>query len=494
MNDLKQRTLRGGLAKIITQAANLLVRMGSLMVLARLLDPKDFGLVAMVTAITAVFSVFRDFGLSSAAVQRSSISSEQSSTLFWINLLVGVILSLLILAAAPFIVSFYHDHRLFGVTAVLATGFLFNAAGVQHSALLERQMRFTTLAVIDICALLISTTIGISMATLGFGYWALVASQTSTPLIYTTGYWLTTKWVPGRPHKGVGMRSMMHFGATVTLNSLVMYVANNLDKVLLGRFWGASTLGIYGRAYQLINIPVDGLNSAAGGVAFAGLSRVQDEPSRLKNYFLKGYSLILSLTVPVTFTCALFANDMIHVFLGQKWMSAAVIFQFLAPSALGFAILNPVGWLIMSLGMAGRSLRMSFVLGPLWVFAIAIGMSHGPIGVAFAISAVRLLSAIPFVMWGIHGTSVHVRDILLSISRPLLSGIVGAVVAFGVQFLYFDLLSPLARLAVGVTVFFSVYIPMLFYAMGQKELYIDLIRGIMRRAPVEEVLEVSGKK
>src|ERR1017187_8222192 len=108
MKDLKQRTIRGGAARICSQGANFLLRMGSLMILARLLDPKDFGLVGMVTAVIGVFSVFRDFGLSAAAVQRTTVSKEQSSTLFWINLFVGTILCIAVLALAPFVASFYH--------------------------------------------------------------------------------------------------------------------------------------------------------------------------------------------------------------------------------------------------------------------------------------------------------------------------------------------------------------------------------------------------
>ena len=169
MQDLRQRAIRGGSAKLGSQAASFLVRMGSLMVMARLLDPRDFGLVGMVTAVISVFSVFRDFGLSAAAVQRSSVTEEQISTLFWINLLVGTTLGLLSLAMAPLVARFYHEPRLFGITAALATGFLLNAAGVQHTAILERQMRFTTLSVIDIVSLLASAAVGIGMARQGFG-------------------------------------------------------------------------------------------------------------------------------------------------------------------------------------------------------------------------------------------------------------------------------------------------------------------------------------
>jgi O-antigen/teichoic acid export membrane protein len=141
MKDLKHRVIRGGVAKFCSQGTTFVVRMGSLMILARLLDPKDFGLVGMVTAVTGVFNVFRDFGLSAAAVQRTTVTKEQASTLFWINLLVGAILGLLVAAMAPFVVRFYREPRLFGVTIALATAFLFNAAGVQQSAILERQIR-----------------------------------------------------------------------------------------------------------------------------------------------------------------------------------------------------------------------------------------------------------------------------------------------------------------------------------------------------------------
>ena len=157
MKDLKEKTIRGGLARLCAQAANFFLRLGSLIVLARLLGPKDFGLVGMVTAFTGVLMLFRDFGLSAAAIQRTTVTEEQISTLFWINIFVGTLLGLLALAMAPAIAAFYHERRLLGVTAVLAVGFLFNAAGIQHSVLLQRQMRFTALAVINTVALIVGT-------------------------------------------------------------------------------------------------------------------------------------------------------------------------------------------------------------------------------------------------------------------------------------------------------------------------------------------------
>jgi PST family polysaccharide transporter len=491
MKDLKHRVIRGGFAKICSQGTGFLVRVGSMMVLARLLDPKDFGLVGMVTAMTGVFSVFRDFGLSAAAVQRTTVTEEQASTLFWINILVGAILGLLVVAMAPFIVWFYREPRLLGVTFALASAFLFNAAGVQHSAILERQMRFITLSVIDIVSLLTSVLVGIGMVLHGYGYWSLVASTTIAPLVYTVCLWLTTAWFPGRPHKGIGIRSMMRFGGTLTLNGLVMYIATNFEKVLLGRFWGADAVGIYGRAYQLVSIPNDNLNSAASGVAFAALSRLKDDPSRFKSYFLKGYALILSLTVPITAMCALFAGDMISVFLGPKWKSAVPVFRLLAPTVLAFAIINPMGWLLMSLGLVGRGLRMALVLAPFMIAGYVIGLPYGPKGVACAYSTMMTVCAIPLIAAAVRGTVISFRDVLLTVSRPLFSGIVAAAIALGLQSFYGPFLSPLPRLVLGVALVLAAYLGMLLYVMGQKLFYVDLVRGFIRPPSVEEPLVVS---
>ena len=364
MKDLKQKAIRGGLAKIGSQAANLAMRVGSLMVMARLLEPADFGLVAMVTALTGVLGVFKDFGLSTASVQRTDVSEAQVSTLFWINVLVGGALMGLAMAMAPFVARFYNEPRLLTITFALAIGFLANSVGVQHSAMLQRQMRFTTLAAIDSLSQLASVTVGIAMAFSGFGYWSLVGMTLITPIVNSISVWIASAWIPGRPRRRAGIRSLIKFGGTITLNSVVVYMAYNLEKVLLGRFWGPEALGVYGRAYQLINIPTENFTGAIGDVAFSALSRVKDDSNRIKSYFLKGYSLVVTCTLPITVSCALFADDLILVVLGAKWSGAAAIFRLLAPTILIYALINPMWWLMLSLGLVARSLKIGLVLAP----------------------------------------------------------------------------------------------------------------------------------
>jgi len=486
MKDLKGRAIRGGFAKVCSQGANFALRVGSLMVLARLLDPKDFGLVGMVTAFTGVLTLFRDFGLSSATVQRVEVTEEQISTLFWINSLVGAILWLLLVAVSPLVAAFYREPRLLLVTIVLAVGFFFNAVGVQHSAMLQRQMRFTALAIIDFVSLLSGVIVAIAMALYGFKYWSLVAMSTVSPLVTSISLWLVTGWIPGAPRRRVGLHSMMRFGGTITLNGLVVYVAYNLEKVLLGRFWGAETVGIYGRAYQLINIPTDNLNSAVGEVAFSVLARVQNDVDRLRSYFLKGYSLVLALTVPVTIACALFGDDLISVLLGPKWKAAIPIFRLLAPTILMFAMMNPFSWLLFSMGRVNRSLKIALVIAPLAISAYLIGLPYGPKGVALAYSTAMTIWLIPHILWCIHGTNISFGDILGVVKRPVVSAAVASLIAFAVQFQFGQNLSPLLGLLIGCGILFGVYSLMLLYVMGQKAFYLDLMRGLANRSPVEE--------
>jgi O-antigen/teichoic acid export membrane protein len=183
------------------------------------------------------------------------------------------------------------------------------------------------------------------------------------------------------------------FGGTVTMNNLVIYIAYSFDKLLLGRFWGADDLGLYERAYQFIDVPTTNLHSAVGGIAFSALSRVQNGTIRLKNYFLKGYSLVISMTVPVSVFCAFFADDIVLVVLGPKWADAAVIFRLLTPTIFVFGIINPPGWLLQSFGLHGQSLRVALVVAPLVIAACLIGLPYGLKGVELPVKPARDFSS-----------------------------------------------------------------------------------------------------
>ena len=484
MKDLRQRTARAAVARLCAQAANLLLRVISLGVLARLLEPKDFGLVSMVTALTGVLNLLRDFGLSAASVQSPTVSEEQKTTLFWINVLFGATLAGTGVALAPLVSAFYQEPRVYWVTVVIATTFLFNAAGIQHAALLQRQMRFTALSLIDTGSWIVSTSVAILAAKAGFGYWSLVAMTVTLPIASTAACWLATAWVPGMPRRGTGIRRILRFGGTITINGLVIYAASNFEKVLLGRFWGADAIGIYGRAYQLIRLPTDTLNGAVGEVAFSALSRLQDDHKRLKGFFLTGYSLVIGLTLPATCACCVFASDLIALLLGPKWNDAAPIFRLLTPTILVYAIANPLGWLLGAIGMVERGLKMSLAMAPFIIAANFVGLPYGPKGVAVANSTVMTLWLMPVIAWSVHGTVISLKDVMIVISGPLASVAVAGILALGATWLCGP--SHLIRLVIGGLVLSGSYAGMLLCVMGQKSFYTEVVKKIVRRGSVEE--------
>jgi PST family polysaccharide transporter len=475
---LKRKSVRGGMVAVSAQALRFGLQTGSVMVLARLLSPEDFGLQGMVVALTGILGLFSDVGLSAATVQRDVVTHEQISTLFWINVAVGAALALLAAAVAPALVILYKEPRLYWVTIISALAFLVNGFAVQHNALLQRAMRFVTMAKISLVSLGLSSAVGVGMAFFGCGYWSLVGMAVSGSLVSTLGAWLAVPWFPGWPSRNAGVRKMLHFGGTVTANSLVVYLAYNAEKVLLGRFWGAEALGLYGRAYQLVNLPVQQLNASLSSVAFPALSQIQHDGERLCRSFLRGYTVLLSLTVPVIITSAIFAEEIVRLLLGQKWMEAAPLLRLLMPMVLGFALMNPFGWFLMATGRARRSLNISFLIAPTVLLAVLAGVRHGSKGVAFAYSLAIMLVVIPVIAWAIHGTGITLRAYGHTVKSPLLSGLIAGVCGLCVKLAFGALLSAIPLLIVGVCVVLGVYVWLLLVVMDQRALYADLLKHL----------------
>src|SRR5262245_48044901 len=312
MKDLREKTIRAGFANFSARIVITLIRILSIVVLARLLTPADYGLVGMVTTFTDIFYMICGFGLLQAAVQRETVTEEQASTLFWLNVMLGGITFLITVALGPALNSFFGENRLFLISAFVALGFLFYGAGVQHCAVLQRQMRFGAFAWINVSAMLVAVFVAIGMALCDYGYWSLVSMSVSVPLVTTLGAWVATGWVPGRPRRVAEIWSMMHFGGGIILSALIVYVSNNIGKLLLGRSWGAEAIGIYGRASTLVMLPTDTLiNSTIGEVAFASLSRAKEEPDRLGRYFIKGFSLVQAITIPIAAIFILFTDELV---------------------------------------------------------------------------------------------------------------------------------------------------------------------------------------
>ena len=207
---------------------------------------------------------------------------------------------------------------------------------------------------------------------------------------------------------------------------------------------------------------------------------IQHDADRFSRSFLRAYSLLLSVTLPIAITCPLFAEEIIRVLLGPKWMEVVPIFRLLAPTSLVFALANPLSWLVMSTGRVGRALSMSAATTPVVIVGILLGLSHGPTGVALGYSAAMALLLIPIVAWAKHGTGITWSDLWRVTKIPLLAGVLAGAVGLTAKLTLGGALPPIVVLALGVGLVFGVYASALI-AMGQKKLYVDLLTDVFRR-------------
>lgn len=488
MKDLRSRAIRGGAARLIGQGGGLFLRLAMIVALSRLISPEQFGIVAMVTVVTGLCEVFSSAGLSTATIQAPQITRAQLSQMYWINLAVSGGLGLSVMLAGPLMAAFYGEPRLIGVAIVAGLTFVVGGLGVQQSAILQREMRYVTLSIIEVAGLATNATVSVLLALQGAGYWALVYGVLASTVVVTAAMWNATRFVPDLPRRGVHVGALLRMGVTVSLNSFVIYVAYNAEKMLLGRFWGPTALGLYGRAYQLINVPTATINGAVYGIALSALSRLHDDPERFKSYFLKGYALVVSLTVPVTIMCALFAEDIVRIMLGPHWSSAAMIFRLLAPTVFVFGLINPLAPLILARGLQRRSLETAVAIAGILLVAVIIGLPYGPAGVATAYSAAMMLWAIPHTAWSLHGTGITLRDVGGAIIRPLIAGAVGAMSGYVVlravtkiELGGSDLQAGFIHLVIGGAVMMAAYMCTLLYALGQRQFYLDTVRGLLAR-------------
>src|SRR6185295_6977055 len=257
MDSLGGRTARGGVVTMASHGMKFAVSIGATAILARLLSPQDYGLIGMVAVATNFIVMFKDLGLATATVQKSEITSEQISTLFWVNLTLSVITMLVMVLLAPAISWFYGDPRLTMIAIVSALGFLIGGLTVQHEALLKRQMRFMALSTVALVAMIVGYIVGIAFAWYGFGFWSLVYSQLALLATDAILVWTICGWRPGLPRRNTGVRSMLGFGGNITAYGTVNYFSKNADNLLIGRFFGPQQLGLYNKAAQLVGLPTD---------------------------------------------------------------------------------------------------------------------------------------------------------------------------------------------------------------------------------------------
>jgi PST family polysaccharide transporter len=417
--DLKGRSVRGGLFTISSQGTQFFIQSVQTVVLARLLTPADFGLVAMVTAVTGLAQGFADVGLSEATIQRQEINHDQVSTLFWINVAVGLGLMLATMALGPVLAWFYGEPRLTYVALLMSLTFLIGGSRVQPDAILKRQMQFRSLAVRDIAASVLGVVAAVTTALLGGGYWALVAFPLTANLTQMTLSWIMVNWKPSLPRRGTKVGSLVAFGGNVAASYFIYNVNRSADSVLVGWYWGAGPLGLYSKALSLLMLPLRQLAAPVGSVVIPTFSRTQGDPERFARYYLRTVNLTTWALAPIFGFLFVAAQPVITLILGTQWQKAAPVFQILATCALAQLILDSILWLLVSRGQSGRLVKLLLSISPVLIGSFAIGLPFGIKGVAL-VGSLTLVGVLPWVLkFAFRGTLLTLQQLGKAIVCPI---------------------------------------------------------------------------
>jgi PST family polysaccharide transporter len=395
LKDLKQRAISSGAVTVTAQLLKFGLNLAGTMVLSRLLSIEDFGLVAMVATVMGFMRVFKDLGLSTATVQREGITHAQVSNLFWINVAVSTVASLALAAASPLLAWFYREPRLIAITIALSSGLLLSGLTGQHLAILNRQMRYKAIAIIEIGSMLSGVLGGIVMAILGFGYWSLVGMNVIIAVVTLLLTWTMAGWRPQFPTRGSELNSLLGFGFNLTAGGLMYSVARGVDGLLIGRVYGADSLGLYSRGSTLLARPLEQFVGPMEQVFIPALSRLQMQPERYRRIFLQIYESLAVVGSVLTGLLLGLPGPIALVVLGPQWEGVTVIFAGLAAVALFVPLVSACTWLLVSQGRGRDSLKASSIVSVTTVLAFLAGMPFGAAGVAISYSIAGLLIHIP---------------------------------------------------------------------------------------------------
>ena len=429
-SDLKRRSLRSGAVTLSSQGIQFIIQLGSTMILARILSPQDYGINAMAVAITGFAGIFLNLGLSTATIQRTEITHEQVSTLFWINAGIGVFLTLITAAIAPGAAWFYKTPEMLGVMLSLSIIFTISGLCVQHSALLTRRMRFYSLAKIRIISLLSGIIVAVITGSQGFGYWALVFNTLTNVTVHTVGCWLACKWVPGPPSRYAGVGPMIKFGSDLVGFEIINYFSRNLDNILIGRYHGSGPLGLYSKAYQLLMMPITNLRGPISTVALPALSRLQDNPEQYRNYYLKTTSLLAFISMPLVIFLFVCSDRLINLLLGPQWMGASEIFKILAFAALIQPVASTRGLVLISTGQSRKYLYWGVINAFFTILSFAVGLPWGPKGVATTYASVNYLLLYPSLFYVFNNTPIRINDFFSGTYKQFFASIIMGFICF----------------------------------------------------------------
>ena len=466
-----RQSLHSGMFSIAARGINATVQVGSVLFLARLLSPEDYGLVAMVLAVTGFAPVFVDLGTRDAVVQRDHITEAEVSTLFWITMAIGSACTLLVAASGPLIARMYHEPRLVSIALVSSLMFVTTALSCQHSALLRRAMMFREIAVIEVGGNLLGAACAITMAFCGFGYWALVVRPIVTTFLIAIGVWFRSRWLPAKPAISAGVKQMLRFGAHLTGFCLTDFVARCSDRVAIGMRSGAKPLGYYQQAMLVYENALE-LTVALHGVAVASLSKLRHDLGELKRLWGKGLSTLAFYGMLGFGLLSVIGHDLVVLLLGSKWESAGVLLSVLALRGIPHVVERTVGWLHVAAGRADRWARWGVFAACAQIVALVCGLPFGPMGIVTSYVICMYILVVPAIAYGGGPLGIGAADVLKVIGRPMGGALLAVGVGMGLRYTILAESHALVRLIV------------LSLAYGAS--YLFIVAGILKvRTPLQ---------
>jgi O-antigen/teichoic acid export membrane protein len=434
-SDLASYSLRGSSSLAISEIGSNVFRLLGTIMLARLLTPEYFGLIGIMTALTAFAEMFKDLGLGIATIQRKEITHSQISTLFWVNLAIGVGLMLLVAASAPLLVWFYDEPRLLWIAFAISSTFIFGGLTIQHQALMRRQMRFPQLALTQVISTGLSTLVGILLAWLGFEYWALVWKEISRSIIQAAATWIFCRWLPGWPTRGAGVRSMFQTGSHVTGFNVLAFAARSLDTVLLGKVWGAEFVGLYKQAGLLLLMPVSLFSYPITNVMTSALSALQGESERYRNYYKKVVEFLAFGYIPCITYIAVYAESLVSLILGEKWLAASPVLQIGAGAVALEPIMGTCGIVMITCGRTREYMYLGVAQALFLAIAFCIGVNWGMLGLAWA-GVVYAVVSLPFLLqYSFKETPISPHLFYEAIKWPVVASVVLAIAMISIRHL-----------------------------------------------------------
>ena len=411
-SQVERAAMRGGAITAVAQVLKALISAAGTLFLTRALSPDEFGLVGMIVAVTGITDLLKDYGLSSATIQRQELRHDEVSALFWINVAIGAALSALTLIAAPLIATGYGQPALYELTCALAASSVLGGISVQHLALLRRELRLDRVAYIDVGSSIAGTLAAVVSAYAGHGAWALVIRQLVRLSTQAVLSWLLCPWRPSAP-KRTDVRELVRFGAHVSGFQVMNYLERNLDNILIGRFVGPTALGLYEKAYEMMRVPLEQVSQPVSSVAMPALSRLTEQPERYRVAY-RNVARLLSLLLTGTTPLAIYiAPFFIPTILGAQWRDSVPIFQWLAAGLLVKPLLSTTGWLFVSQGRGQDLWRWGVLGSSISIASFGVGLQWGALGVAAAYSLSDIFIRAPLLLWWVSRRGpVSLRDLI----------------------------------------------------------------------------------